>query len=131
MASVVVVDSGREVLAVRLRKLRLLVQEGEDAGALCLDQVDAVLVVHEVHVLHPETFLLVQLLLVLEDPLVEELLQFLVHKVDGDLLEAVVLEDLEAGDVENSDEVGLLQGGVDESVVTLRRKSIICPLVVV
>ena len=56
--------------------------------------------------------------------MVEELLEFLVDKVDGDLLEAVVFEDLEAGDVENSDEVGLLQGGVDESVVTLRRNNI-------
>ena len=56
--------------------------------------------------------------------MVEELLKLLIDKVDGDLLEAVVFEDLEAGDVEHSDEVGLLQGGVDESVVTLRRKSI-------
>ena len=50
---------------------------------------------------------------------VEELLQFLVHKVDGDLLEAVVLEDLESGNIEHSAEVGLLQGGVNEGVVTL------------
>ena len=56
--------------------------------------------------------------------MIEELLKLLIDKVDGDLLEAVVFEDLEAGDVENSDEVGLLQGGVDESVVTLRRKNI-------
>ena len=46
---------------------------------------------------------------------VEELLQLLVDKVDGDLFEAVVLEDLEAGDVEHSTEVGLLHGGVYES----------------
>ena len=55
---------------------------------------------------------------------VEELLKLLVDEVNGDLLEAVVFEDLEAGDVEHSDEVGLLQGGVDESVVTLRRNNI-------
>ena len=38
---------------------------------------------------------------------VEELLQLLVDKVDGDLLEAVVLKDLKTGDVEHSTEVGL------------------------
>ena len=38
---------------------------------------------------------------------VEELLQLLIDKVDGDLLEAVVLKDLESSDVENSTEVGL------------------------
>merc|ERR1719346_319292 len=48
-----------------------------------------------------------------EHVVVEELLEFLVHKVDGDLLEAVVLEDLEAGNVEHSAEVGLLHGGVN------------------
>ena len=56
--------------------------------------------------------------------MVEELLKLLIDKVDGDLLEAVVFEDLEAGDVEHGDEVGLLQGGVDECVVTLRRNNI-------
>ena len=40
------------------------------------------------------------------------------------LFEPVECEDLEACDVEHGDEVGLLQAGVDESVVTLRRKSI-------
>ena len=37
--------------------------------------------------------------------MVEELLQFLVDKVDGDLLEAVVFKDLEPGDIEDSTEV--------------------------
>ena len=50
---------------------------------------------------------------------VEELLKFLVDKVDGDLLKAVVLKDLETSDVEHSTEVGLLHGGVNEGVVTL------------
>ena len=51
--------------------------------------------------------------------MVEELLKLLIDKVDGDLLEAVVLEDLEAGDVEDSTEVGFLQAGIDEGVVAL------------
>ena len=38
---------------------------------------------------------------------VEELLKLLVDKVDGDLLEAVVLKDLKTGDVKHSTEVGL------------------------
>ena len=38
---------------------------------------------------------------------VEELLQLLVDKVDGDLLKAVVLKDLKASNVEHSTEVGL------------------------
>ena len=45
---------------------------------------------------------------------VEELLQLLVDKVDGDLLEAIVLKDLKAGNVENSTEVRFLQRGVTE-----------------
>ena len=48
---------------------------------------------------------------------VEELLQLLVAEVDADLLEGVELEDLEAGDVEDADEVDLLHGGVDEGAV--------------
>ena len=40
---------------------------------------------------------------------VEELLKLLVDKVDGDLLEAVVLKDLKTGDVKHSAEVGLFE----------------------
>ena len=43
---------------------------------------------------------------------IEELLELLVDKVDGDLLEAVVLKDLEASNVEHSTEVSLLQSGI-------------------
>jgi hypothetical protein len=50
---------------------------------------------------------------------VEELLQLLVDKVDGNLLEAVVLENLETSNVEHSAEVGLLEGGINEGVITL------------
>ena len=44
---------------------------------------------------------------------VEELLQLLVDKVDGDLLKAVVLQALQAGNVERSAEVCLLRGDND------------------
>ena len=43
---------------------------------------------------------------------VEELLELLIDKVDGDLLEAIVLKDLKAGNVKHSTEVGLLHGWV-------------------
>ena len=36
-------------------------------------------------------------------------MKLLVDKVDGDLLEAVVLKDLKTGDVKHSAEVGLLE----------------------
>ena len=39
---------------------------------------------------------------------VEELLKLLVDEVDGDLLEAVVLKDLEAGNVQHGAEVRFL-----------------------
>ena len=42
---------------------------------------------------------------------VEELLQLLIDKVDGDLLEAVVFKDLKTSDVEDSNKVGLLESG--------------------
>ena len=42
---------------------------------------------------------------------VEQLLQFLVGVVDAQLLEAVQLEDLEASDVEDTDEAGSLSLG--------------------
>ena len=49
---------------------------------------------------------------------VEELLQLLVAEVDAHLLETVVVEYLEAGDVEDSDERDPLHGSVHEGLVT-------------
>ena len=46
---------------------------------------------------------------------VEELLELLVDKVDGDLFKPVVLKDLKSSNVKHSTEVGLLHGGVYES----------------
>ena len=50
------------------------------------------------------TFPHVLLLLQYEHVVVEELLQLLVAEVDAHLLETVVVEDLEAGDVQHADE---------------------------
>merc|ERR1719204_909140 len=97
----------------------LLLQDGPDAHGL-LKHDDGSSQVHA-EVNHDPVNALAHVFLLLNDEhvVVEELLKFLVHKVDGDLLEAVVLEDLEAGNVKHSAEVGLLHGGVDKGVVTL------------
>merc|ERR1711962_1434022 len=96
-----------------------LLQNGPDAHRL-LKHDDGGSQVHT-EVDHDPVNALSNVFLLLNDKhvVVEELLQLLVHKVDGDLLEAVVLEDLEAGNVEHSAEVGLLRGGVNKGVVTL------------
>merc|ERR1719357_590224 len=98
---------------------RLLLQDGPDAHGL-LKHDDGSGQVHA-EVNHDPVNALLHVLLLLNNKhvVVEELLQFLVHKVDGNLLKAIVLENLEAGNVEHSAEVGLLQRGVDEGVVTL------------
>ena len=49
--------------------------------------------------------------------MVEELLQLLVDKVDGELLEPVVREDLKASDVEDGAEVDLFHARVDQSLI--------------
>merc|ERR1711899_147185 len=97
----------------------LLFEDGPDAHGL-LKHDDGSSQVHaEVNHDPVNAFLDVLLLLNNEHVVVEELLELLVDKVDGDLLEAVILEDLEAGNVKHSAEVGLLQGGVNKGIVTL------------
>merc|ERR1719195_1671081 len=98
---------------------RLLLQDGPQTHGL-LKHDDSSLQVHtKVH--HDPVNALLDVLLLLhhEHVVVEELLQLLVDKVDGDLLEAVVLENLETSNIEDSAEVCLLESGVNESVVTL------------
>ena len=56
---------------------------------------------------------------------VEELLQLLVDKVDGDLLEAVVLKDLKPSNVKDGTEVCFLQGAIDESIVAFLRRKVL------
>ena len=61
--------------------------------------------------------------------LVEELLQLLIDVVDADLLKAVVVEDLEAGNVEDTNVGDLLHGGVAQGLVTLLHSDPEGPLV--
>ena len=51
--------------------------------------------------------------------LVEKLLQLLIDIVDANLFESIVVEELEAGDVEDTDVGDLLHGGVAQGLVTL------------
>ena len=51
--------------------------------------------------------------------LVEELLELLVDVVDTNLLETVVVEDLEASNIQDTDVLHLLHGGVNQGLVTL------------
>ena len=94
-----------------LWQFRLFVQEAKDAGGFWLDEVDAVLIVDKRYLLDTEALFLVQVLLVLEYPLVEELLQLLVAVVDAELLERVDGEVLEASNVQHPDVVSRLLEG--------------------
>ena len=51
--------------------------------------------------------------------LVEKLLQLLIDIVDADLFEAVVIKDLEAGDIEDADVGDLLHRWIAQGLVTL------------
>ena len=114
-----VVQLGTEGLVCCLGEHGLLLKDGQKAHGL-LKHVDTFLEIHaEVHVGPVETLADVLLLLKGEHVLVEELLQLLVDVVDADLLEAVVVEDLKAGDVKNTDVGDLLHGWVAKGLVTL------------
>merc|ERR1719398_513897 len=102
-----------------LREEGLLLKDGPDAHGLLKHDDGSGQVHAEVHHDPVNTFPHVLLLLHNEHVVVEELLKLLVDKVDGDLLEAVVLKDFKTSDVKHSTEVGLLHGGVNEGVVTL------------
>ena len=70
-----------------------------------LKQIYTVLVIHELYLSPLDIFLLVLLLLHGEHVLVELLLQLLIGVVDAQLLETVLLEDLEAKDIQQPDEL--------------------------
>merc|ERR1719239_484432 len=97
----------------------LLLKDGEEGHGL-LKHVNALLQIHtEVDVGPIQTFPDIHLLLKGEHVLVEELLELLVDVVDANLLETVVVEDLEAGNVEDTNVGDLLHGWVAEGLVTL------------
>ena len=81
-----------------------IIQNREDArGRLSLDQLAHSQVVEEVNLLPLDPLLLILLLLRLQSQFNEDLLQFLVDKVDAELFEAVLLKNLKAVNIKNSD----------------------------
>merc|ERR1719192_872733 len=90
----------------------LLLKNGPDTHGLLKHDDGSGKIHAEVHRDPVNALLDILLLLHNEHVVVEELLQLLVDKVDGNLLETVVLENLEAGNIEHSAEVGLLEGGI-------------------
>ena len=80
-----------------------IIQNREDArGRLALDQLAHSQVVEEVNLLPLDPLLLILLLLRLQSQFNEDLLQFLVDKVDAELFEAVLLKNLKAVNIKNS-----------------------------
>merc|ERR1719367_845938 len=100
----------------------LLFKNGPDTHGL-LKHDDGSLQVHtKVNHDPVNTFLNVLLLFNNEHVVVEELLELLVDKVDGNLFESIVLEDLETSNIQDSAEVSLLECSINEGVVTLDNK---------
>merc|ERR1719153_1755513 len=97
----------------------LLLKDGEEGHGL-LKHVNALLQIHaEVDVGPVQTLADIHFLLKGEHMGVEELLQLLVDVVDADLLKAVVVEDLKAGNIKDTNVGDLLHGWVAEGLVTL------------
>merc|ERR1719264_1886767 len=87
----------------------LLLEDGPDAHGLLKHDDGSGQVHAKVNHDPVNAFLHVLLLLNNKHVVVEELLKLLVDKVDGDLLESVVLKDLKASNIKHSTEVGLLE----------------------
>merc|ERR1712012_542739 len=97
---------------------RLLLKDGPDTHGLLKHDNGSGKIHTKVHHLPVNTFLDILLLLNNEHVVVEELLELLIDKVDGNLLKAIVLEDLETSNIQDSAEVGFLQSRINESGVT-------------
>jgi len=106
-------------LVSSLREKRLLLKNCPDTHGL-FKHDDASSQVHtKVNHLPVNTFLDIFLLFHNKHVVIEELLELLIDKVDGDLFKAIVLKNLKASNVKHSTEVGLLQGSINKSVITL------------
>merc|ERR1719270_1859972 len=97
----------------------LLLEDGKEGHRL-LEHVNALLQVHpEVDVGPVQTLPYIFFLLEGEHVLVEELLELLVDVVNANLLKAVVVEDLEAGNIEHTNVGDLLHRGINQGLITL------------
>merc|ERR1719150_2567060 len=113
LAQQILVELGLEGLVSGLGEERLLLKDGKEAHGL-LKHVNAGLQIHaKVNVSPFKTLLDILFLLKGEHVLVEELLELLVDIVDTDLLEAVVVEDLEPSNIQDTNVLHLLHGGIN------------------
>ena len=94
-----------EVLIIRLWQLGLFIQETKYSILFGLYQVDAVLVVDKANVFNSESFLDIQFLFILQNPLIEKLLELFVTVIDAELFETVDSEVFEARNVQHTDVV--------------------------
>merc|ERR1712242_57291 len=110
-------ELGAEGLVGGLGEERLLLKDGKEAHGL-LKHVNARLQVHaKVHIGPVKTLPDILLLLEGEHVLVEELPELLVDVVDTNLLKAVVVEDLKTSNIQDTDVLHLLHGGINEGFV--------------
>merc|ERR1719188_685305 len=91
----------------------LLLKNGPNTHGLLKHDDGSGQVHAEVNHFPVNTFLDIFLLFNNEHVVVEELLELLVDKVDGNLFKAIVLKNLKSGNVEHSAEVGLLEGSIN------------------
>jgi len=119
VALVMLRELGKERVVVGLGDDAFFVKKDEDTMRTLVDEIDGGLRVKtEIDEGPVDLFTEVLLLLELEHVVVEELLQLLVGVVDADLLERVLLEDFETGNIEDTNErVGSLL--VEDLVGTL------------
>jgi len=105
-------------LVSSLREKRLLLKNCPDTHGL-FKHDDASSQVHtKVNHLPVNTFLDIFLLFHNKHVVIEELLELLIDKVDGDLFKAIVLKNLKASNVKHSTEVGLLQASINKGFIT-------------
>jgi hypothetical protein len=114
LAVVGLVKGGNQLRCVGLAgEEGLLLEKGDDAGGLLLQQINYGLVVAESYDIDGDALLGVQFLLQHEYLLVELLLELFVGKVDAQLREGVILHDFKSENVKDADEsLGGERGGV-------------------
>ena len=103
MIGVMSMDSLGEMLGIGFRQFGLFVQDAENATGLGFYQTNAVLIVHKGNLFDTQTLFFVKVLLILEYPLVEKLLEFLVAIIYAKLLKTIHSEVFKASYVEHTD----------------------------
>merc|ERR1719385_253679 len=110
---------GTEGFISSLGEERLFLKDGKKSHGL-LKHVNTFLKIHtKVNIGPVKTFLDIFLLLKGEHVLVEELLQLLIDIVDTDLFKAIVVKDLKAGNIQDTNVLDFLHGRVNKGLITL------------